>query len=102
MYLTEDEAKKAIEDIAKKHTNDVKVTILRRKPKDLITKYVFFGMYVSVKNGEQFFNDYMTATASSKALEIVESEVEVDSSKPKEVFLLRAEVKVVGDLDAIK
>lgn len=95
MYLNEDEARKAIEDIAKKHTNDVKVTALRRKPKDLVSKYVFFGMYVSIENGEQFFNDYMKATASSKSLEIVESEVEIDAKKSKEVFLLKAEVKVV-------
>jgi len=100
MYLNEADAKKAIEDIAKKHTKDVKVNILRRKPKDLVSKYVFFGMFVSVDNGEQFFNDYMNATASSEYLEIVESEVDVDSRKSKEVFLLRAQVKVVGGLDA--
>jgi len=97
MYIDEAAAKKAIEDIAKIYTTDVKVFILKRKPKDLVSKYVFFGMYVSLENSEKFFDDYMNATASSEDLEVIESEVEADAKKSKDLFILKATIKVIRE-----
>jgi hypothetical protein len=102
MYLNETEAKEAIETLIEKHAGtDFEVVTLRRKPKDLVYKYVFFGLKVAPKNSEAFFNDLMMATIDTD-LEVIESEIVEENKKTKDIFLIRAEVNVVGDLDAIK
>ncbi|AXH14368.1 hypothetical protein CP985_05640 [Malaciobacter mytili LMG 24559] len=96
MHLNETEAKTAIETLIKEHAGtDFEVVILRRKPKDLISKYVFFGLKVASKNSEVFFNDLMIATASTDSLEVIESEIVEENKKIKDIFLIRAEVEVV-------
>ena len=99
MYLNELDAVKNIEAIAKIHTNDFKVVLLKRKPKDLVSKYVFFALKVSIDNSEAFFDAYMEATAANKYLVLVESEVIEDNAKAKELFLIKAEIKVVKGED---
>ena len=96
MYLTEIGAKKAIEELIKTHAGtDFEVVTLRRKPKDLVHKYVFFGLKVAPKNSEAFFNNIMMATAMDDYLEVIESEIVEENKKTKDIFLLRAEVKVI-------
>ena len=96
MYVNEDEAKKAITDIAELNTTDVSVHLLRRKPNDLVSKSVFFAMTVSPKDGEKFFNDFMEATASDERLEVIESQIEVENKNAKEIFLIKTIVRVIG------
>lgn len=96
MYLNETEAKAAIEALIEKHAGtDFEVVTLRRKPKDLICKYVFFGLKVAPKNSEAFFNDLMMATIATDSLEVIESEIVEENKKTKDIFLIRAEVNVV-------
>ena len=95
MYLNENEAANKIEEIAKEFTDDVKVRVMRRKPKNLTTKDVIFGMKVSPNDSELFFDGFMKATVDGEALELIESEMIIEDQKQKDIFVIRATVQVV-------
>ena len=100
MYIDENEAKTAIENVVKNYTDDFRIYPIKRKAENLKKKVVFFIVQVLVnEQNEELFNDFMLKAVEDDNMEIIESSIKEDAKSLKELFLVKCQIDVfvLGD-----
>lgn len=96
-YKNENEAKEAIEEIVKEHTNDYAIYIRARKTKSAIIRRVTFALVLQAysDNNALLYNLFMKKYRSMESfLYVIGSDTFVDNQKKKEYFFIDAEIEV--------
>lgn len=92
MYLNEQQAKESIQALFSIYNSAFTLKIIKREPKNLALKYVYFEVLMPSLNAEVIFNDLFKAVAFNNELALIKN----DSSDNQEKFLLQAEIQVIG------
>lgn len=89
-YINENEAKTALENVAKEFTNDYLIYIRKRVTKNTIKKTVTFAVvFLYSEKNEQIYNEYLKyGVNDDKETKILQSETFLENAAKKEIFFI--------------
>ena len=95
-YISEPEAKKALEDIVKPFSKPFMIYVRKRETKSLIRKTVTFAVvFVYDESNEEIYNAFLKYNIEeNKETKILQSETFLENATKKEVFFVECLVEI--------
>ena len=95
-YISENEAKKALEDIAKAFTSNFLIYIRKRTTKSPVRKTVTFAVvFVYDESNEEIYNAFLKYDVEeNKETKILQSETFLENTTKKEVFFVECLIEI--------
>lgn len=95
-YISEPEAKKALEDIVKPFSKPFMIYVRKRETKRLIRKTVTFAVvFVYDESNEEIYNAFLKYNIEeNKETKILQSETFLENATKKEVFFVECLIEI--------
>lgn len=95
-YISEPEAKKALEDIVKPFSKPFMIYVRKRATKSLIRKTVTFAVvFVYDESNEEIYNAFLKYNIEeNKETKILQSETFLENATKKEVFFVECLIEI--------